>query len=139
MTAPNLYLLDTNIISYIMRNARGTVAQQYRSRLQSNPLCKMVTSVVVQCELAYGLTRRPSPRYQTAYDLQMQQLIVLPLDADVVSYYATIRTQLERQGTPIGPNDTLIAAHALSLNATLVSADAEYSRVPGLRVENWLE
>ena len=62
---------------------------------------------------------------------------VLPLDADVVPAYARLRSLLERAGTPIGPNDMLIAAHALALGCTLVTADAEFDRVPGLRVENW--
>ena len=68
----------------------------------------------------------------------MTSMPVLPLDDAVPAHYATIRAHLERQGTPIGPNDTLIAAHALALDATLVSANAEFARVPGLRVENWL-
>ena len=62
---------------------------------------------------------------------------MLPLDADVVSAYARLRTLLERAGTLIGHNDMLIAAHALALGCTLVTADAEFDRVPGLRVENW--
>ena len=62
---------------------------------------------------------------------------VLPLDADGVPAYARLRTLLERAGTPIGPNDMLIAAHALALGCTLVTANAEFDRVPGLRVENW--
>ena len=69
----------------------------------------------------------------------MASIPVKPLDNDIVAHYASIRTQLERQRTPIGPNDTLIAAHALALGATLVTADAEFSRVPGLLIENWLQ
>ena len=64
--------------------------------------------------------------------------MVLPLDDIVGTHYARLRTHLEQAGTPIGANDTLIAAHALALGATLVTADAEFQRVPGLRVENWL-
>jgi tRNA(fMet)-specific endonuclease VapC len=63
---------------------------------------------------------------------------VLSVDREVIPHYAAIRTHLERAGTPIGPNDTLIAAHARALGATLVSGDAEFARVPGLQVENWL-
>ena len=86
----------------------------------------------------YGLTKKPLPRLLVAYNIQMQQLPVLTLDDAVIPHYATLRTHLEHVGTPIGPNDTLIAAHALALGATLVSGDAEFQRVPGLRVENWL-
>jgi tRNA(fMet)-specific endonuclease VapC len=69
----------------------------------------------------------------------MQNLVVLPLDEVVGPQYAKLRAHLEQAGTPIGANDTLIAAHALSLGATLVTADAEFVRVPGLQVENWLQ
>ena len=69
----------------------------------------------------------------------MQNLVVLPLDETVGPHYAKLRAQLEQAGTPIGANDTLIAAHALALGATLVTADIEFTRVPGLQVENWLQ
>jgi len=82
--------------------------------------------------------RHGSPRLQAAYEIQMQSLLVLPLDEVVGPHYAKLRSHLEQAGTPIGANDTLIAAHAMSLGATLVTADAEFARVPGLRVENWL-
>ncbi|NDP37522.1 MAG: type II toxin-antitoxin system VapC family toxin [Rhodoferax sp.] len=132
------YLLDTNVISHLMAKPEGVVAQRYAARLLADQPCQMITSVVVQCELLFGLTKKPSPRLQAAYDIQMASMSVLPLDDTVPAHYATIRAHLERQGTPIGPNDTLIAAHALALDATLVSGDAEFARVPGLRVENWL-
>ena len=132
------YLLDTNAISHLMAKPEGAVAQRYAARLLADQPCQMITSVVVQCELLFGLTKKPSPRLQAAYDIQMASMSVLPLDDAVPAHYATIRAHLERQGTPISPNDALIAAHALALNATLVSGDAEFARVPGLRVENWL-
>jgi tRNA(fMet)-specific endonuclease VapC len=133
------YLLDTNAISHIMCNTDGAVARRYRQRLQSPEPCQMVTSVVVQCEMAFGLLKRPSARLQAVYDIQMRQLPVLPLDADIAAHYAQLRVALERAGTPIGANDALIAAHALALGATLVTDDSEFLRVPGLQVENWLQ
>ena len=136
--SPEIYLLDTNIISHMMVNADGIAAQHAQVRLKNAEPCQMCTSIVVQCELLYGLTKKPSQRLQTAFDIQMNNRLVLPLDEAVTQHYARIRTHLERLGTPIGPNDTLIAAHALALDATLVSGDAEFRRVPGLRVENWL-
>nr|WP_315491751.1 type II toxin-antitoxin system VapC family toxin [uncultured Rhodoferax sp.] len=139
MATPATYLLDTNIISRIMKDGQGQDAQRYRARLLREPDCIVVTSVVVQCELLFGLKRRASTRLQSAYERQMEQLPVLPLEDSVGFHYATLRHQLERAGTPIGANDTLIAAHALALGATLVTADAEFSRVPGLKVENWLQ
>jgi tRNA(fMet)-specific endonuclease VapC len=132
------YLLDTNIISHMMVNADGIVAKRAERRMTSPNAPELCTSIIVQCELAFGLKKRPSVRLQAALNAQLEGLIVLPLDQEVVTHYANLRTQLEALGTPIGPNDALIAAHALAINATLVSGDAEFLRVPGLKVENWL-
>jgi tRNA(fMet)-specific endonuclease VapC len=132
------YLLDTNIISHMMVNADGIVAKRAERRMTSPDTPELCTSIIVQCELAFGLKKRPSARLQAALNAQLASLIVLPLDEEVVAHYASLRTQLEALGTPIGPNDALIAAHALALDATLVSGDAEFLRVPGLKVENWL-
>ncbi len=134
-----LYLLDTNVISELMRQPQGPLAARYRARLLDPAPCQMVTSIVVQCELLYGLSKRPSPRLQRAYDLQLAQLPVVALDSEAAQHYAQLRCSLEQQGLPIGPNDTLIAAHALALGAILVTADAEFVRVPGLALENWLD
>ena len=139
MTTSNIYLLDTNIISALMKDRTGEHTANVRARAQTLSDCKLVTTVVVQCELLFGLARHGSPRLQTAYDIQINNLLVLPLDETVAPHYAQLRAQLEQAGTPIGANDTLIAAHALSLGATLVSADAEFNRVPDLKVENWLQ
>lgn len=136
---PVTYLLDTNIISHLMKDDQSAGLKRYRDRLQSESDCTVVTSVLVQCELLFGLARHPSPRLQKAYTLQMEHLPVMALDESVCSHYAHLRTHLEQAGTLIGANDTLIAAHALALDATLVSADAAFARVPGLRLENWLE
>lgn len=136
---PVIYLLDTNIISHLMKDGQSVSANRCRDRLLKEPDCKLVTSVVVQCELMFGLAKYPSQRLQRAYALQMESLSVVALDDSVCSRYATLRHHLELAGTPIGGNDTLIAAHALALDATLVSADAAFARVPGLRLENWLE
>jgi tRNA(fMet)-specific endonuclease VapC len=99
----------------------------------------LCTSVIVQCELLCGLRRRTQPRWHTQYQRLMESLDVMPLQADAVLHYAQLRAHLESAGTPLSPNDLLIAAHALALDAALVSADAAFARVPGLRQENWLE
>ncbi len=137
MSAP-LYLLDTNIVSHMMVNAEGKAALHAMKLIAQDPSVRMCTSVVVHGELAFGLAKRPSSRLQKALDFQLESLLVLPLDAQVVPHYARLRASLETNGTPIGPNDALIAAHALALGAILVSADIEFERVPGLKVENWL-
>ena len=92
----------------------------------------------MQCELEFGLVRKPNERLQRAYDRIVPLLDVLPLTSEISIHYGTLRAQLESIGKPIGPNDALIAAHALAINATLVSADTEFLRVPSLKVENWL-
>ncbi len=124
MSGP-LYLLDTNIISHMMVNADGKAAMQATQLIAKNPSVQICTSVVVHGELALGLAKRPSVRLQKALDVQLENLLVLPLDEEVVPHYASLRSQL-------------IAAHALALDATLVSADAAFKRVPGLKLENWL-
>ena len=139
MTTGTTYLLDTNIISALMKDHSGRDTASVRTWGLRTSDCKLVTSVVVQYELLFGLARHGSPRLQAAYEIQMQNLLVLPLDEAIGPHYAKLRTLLEQAGTHIGANDTLIAAHALTLDATLVTADAEFSRVPGLKVENWLQ
>ncbi len=139
MTTGITYLLDTNIISALMKDHSGRDTANVRQWAQRAPDSTLVTSIVVQYELLFGLARHGSPRLQAAYEIQMQNLLVRPLDEAIGPLYAKLRTLLEQAGTPIGANDTLIAAHALTLGATLVTADAEFSRVPGLKVENWLQ
>lgn len=135
----SLYLLDTNIISHMMVNGAGMAAQQAESVIAANPSVQMCTSVVVHGELAFGLAKRPSARLKKALDAQLENLLVLPLDEATVPHYARLRATLEADGQPMGANDLLIAAHALALGATLVSADAAFARIPGLKLENWLE
>ena len=132
------YLLDTNIISHMMRETTGLATQRFNALARANSSLQLCTSVVVQCELEFGLVRRPNERLQRAYDRIVPLLDVLPLTSEISFHYAALRTQLESMGKPIGPNDALIAAHALALDATLVSADVEFLRVSGLKVENWL-
>ena len=137
-TGDGIYLFDTNILSDMMRYPEGTAAQRFIEVVKNKPGARFCTSVVVQCELLFGMRRRTHPLWQTHYERMLESVDVLPLEPDVCIHYAALRTLLETAGTPIGPNDALIAAHALAANATLVSADAEFLRVPGLRVENWL-
>ena len=132
------YLLDTNIISHMMRETAGLASQRFNALARADNTLQLCTSVVVQCELEFGLVRRPNERLQRAYDRIVPLLNVLPLTSEISPHYAALRTQLKSIGKPIGPNDALIAAHALAINATLVSADTEFLRVASLKVENWL-
>ena len=133
-----LLMLDTNIISDMMRNPHGPAMQRSAKKLEEDPKAESCTSLVVNCELLFGLTQRPSPRLLAAYDRVMATLEVLPIDVELAPVYARLRGHMESQGFAMGPNDLLIAAHALTVNATLISADAAFARVPGLQVENWL-
>lgn len=135
---PGIYLLDTNILSDMMRYPEGLAFRHFMVAVKNNPDARFCTSVVVQCELLLGIRRRTHPRWQTHYERVLESVDVMPLEPDACIHYAVLRASLESAGTSIGPNDALIAAHALAANATLVSADAEFLRVPGLRVENWL-
>lgn len=144
MTVPSpsdisLLMLDTNIISDLMRNPKGPSNQRLQHLMQALPDLKVCTSLVVDCEVSFGLLRKPSKLLQQAYADLLQVIEIMPLDQSVSGHYAHVRTHLERLGTPIGPNNLLIAAHALALDCTLVTGnEAEFRRVPGLRVENWL-
>jgi tRNA(fMet)-specific endonuclease VapC len=142
VTAPHLYLLDTNIISHIMRDPMGHVAQRvfaHEAQEAQGELRTICTSLIVQCELQFGLSKLPNPKWERQYHRAMASMTVENLGPEVVMHYAHIRSTLEAKGQPIGPNDTLIAAHALALGATLVTADTEFTRVPGLKLENWLQ
>lgn len=129
------YLLDTNILSDLIRDPQGTVAERISSAGEDT----VCTSIVVAAELRFGAEKSGSRNLADRIDLILSALAVLPLEPPADRHYGEIRQQLTRQGTPIGPNDLLIAAHALALDLTVVTANAgEFSRVPGLRVENWL-
>ena len=130
------YLLDTNILSELIRNPAGSVAQRV-ARVGEDKIC---TSIVVAGELRYGAAKSASTRIAERVNLILSAITVLSLEPAVDHHYADIRHQLARQGTPIGPNDLLIAAHARALNLTIVTANAkEFSRVAEVRVENWAD
>jgi tRNA(fMet)-specific endonuclease VapC len=128
-------LLDTNICIYIINAKPPAVLLRFRQyRLGEIGLCS-----VVAAELAYGVAKSGSPRNRQALEMFLAPLMILPFDEAAVWTYGELRSQLERQGTPIGSMDTLIAAHALSQHATLVTNNtAEFARVPGLLLDNWV-
>ncbi len=136
MSTPIRYLLDTNILSNLVRRPQGTVAARIATAGEET----VCTSIVVAGELRFGAAESGSKKLVGRVDLILSALEVLPLEAPADRHYGDLRHHLARQGTLIGPNDLLIAAHALSENLTVVTANAgEFSRVPGLKVENWLE
>lgn len=133
------YLLDTNIISALMKNPQGNVAQRFQSVLSQQPEAQICTSIIVQCELLFGLQRLTHPRWQTHYQRIIESLEVLPLQENVAPHYAQLRYTLEQNGTPMSANDLLIAAHAIALDATLITADAAFQRIPQLTIHNWYQ
>lgn len=136
MSAALVYLLDTNILSDLVRNPQGVVATQI-TKAGEETVC---TSIIVAAELRYGATKSNSAKLADRVDLILSALEILPLEIPADRQYASLRHRLTRQGTPIGPNDLLIAAHALANDLTVITADiGEFSRVPGLKVENWLQ
>ena len=129
------FMLDTNIVSDLIRNPHGKAAQRIE-RWGDDAVC---VSIVVAAELRYGAAKRKSARLDALVDGVLKRLPTLPLDMPADAEYAAIRADLEGAGAPIGPNDLLIAAHACALRMPLVTADAAFRQVKGLQVENWLE
>ena len=129
------YLLDTNIVSDLVRNPQGTVARHIR-RVGETKVC---TSVIVAAELRYGAAKKASQRLSSQVDAVLGALEVLPLEVPADAAYGLLRTRLEKGGTPMGGNDLLIAAQAISLGYTIVTAnEREFARIKNLRRENWL-
>jgi len=136
VSASLAYLLDTNILSDLVRNPQGVVAARI-AKAGEDTVC---TSVIVAAELRYGAKKSNSKKLAERIDLILSALEILPLEPPADRQYAALRHHLTRQGIPIGPNDLLIAAHALASDLTVVTANVgEFSRVPGLKVENWLQ
>jgi tRNA(fMet)-specific endonuclease VapC len=109
MTDSPRYLLDTNIVSNLVRNPGGPV-RGHIARVGVEQVC---VSIIVACEARYGAAKSGSQRLAWQLDLILGQLEVLPLEAPVEEHYADIRNTLERAGTPIGPNDLLPPTHVL--------------------------
>ncbi|HET7562439.1 MAG TPA: type II toxin-antitoxin system VapC family toxin [Rhodanobacteraceae bacterium] len=129
------FLLDTNILSDLVRRPQGIVA----ARIAAVGEASICTSIVVAAELRFGAVKSESRRLRAQVDAVLAVLDVLSLAAPVDVHYADIRHKLERSGTPVGPNDMLIAAHARSMGCIVVTANLrEFRRVPRLKAENWL-
>lgn len=131
-----MILLDTNICIYII----NTRPQAVLARFHQYRLGDIGVSSVVAAELAFGVAKRGSLRNREALEMFLAPLDIMPFDEAAVWAYGDLRADLERRGQPIGSLDTMIAAHALSLGATLVTNNTrEFSRVPGLQLENWAD
>ena len=130
------YLLDTNIVSDLVRNPQGAVARKI-ARVGESAVC---TSIVVACEMRFGAAKKNSARLSQQLEAILDALKILPLEPGVDRHYGEIRAALERGGKPIGANDLLIAAHARAESLQLVTHNAsEFRRVPKLKVVDWLK
>ncbi len=129
------YLLDTNILSDIIRNPGGLTSQ----RIERAGTGHVFTSIVVAAELRFGAVKSGSLGLAERIEKLLRLIDIAPLEMPVDQFYAKARAAVERIGTPIGRNDLLIAAHALATDSILVTDNVrEFSRVPGLKIENWL-
>ncbi|MCY0879291.1 MAG: type II toxin-antitoxin system VapC family toxin [Firmicutes bacterium] len=129
------YMLDTNICIYLIKKR----SDQLLRRLRALNTGDVGVSIVTVAELQYGVSKsQQKERNQVALQAFLLPLEIADFSMDSALAYGEIRAELEKQGCPIGPFDTLIAAHALSLDVLLVTNNTrEFARVPGLRVEDW--
>lgn len=130
------WMLDTNIASHVIRGDRREIIE----RLVALPISDVVISSITEGELLYGLAKRG---YPSALSERVQEFLlrvdVLPWDHEVTKTYADLRAACEAKGVPLSSLDMMIAAHAAATNATLVTRDKAFSRVPhdALSVEDW--
>ena len=130
------YLLDTNICIYIINNRPEKVLRRFRKERIGN----IGISSITASELTYGVIKSGSERNRQALEMFLAPLEIYPFDESVIWQYGEVRADLEKQGKPIGALDTMIAAHALALNAILVTNNTrEFSRAEGLHCENWTQ
>jgi tRNA(fMet)-specific endonuclease VapC len=129
------YLLDTNILTDLIKNPAGRVKQRIAEVGEAN----VCTSIIVACELRFGARKKNAPLLTARIERLLQAIEVLPLDGNVDRTYADMRTMLEAAGRPSGANDLLIAAHAVNEDCILVTNNmSEFVHVAGLVVEDWL-
>ena len=129
------YLLDTNIVSAVIRDPQGRVTERIREVGEAN----VATSIIVAAELRYGAAKKGSARLTAQVEAVLGALEVLAFEDPSDRVYGVLRAGLEQKGQPIGGNDLLIAAQALSLGFTLVTAnEREFSKIDDLPCENWL-
>jgi tRNA(fMet)-specific endonuclease VapC len=128
------YLLDTNVVAFHIRGSSSAL----QSRLRQIPADTVALSVITEMEIRYGLARNPGLRAAPLIEELLAGLTILPVDSSVARTYGRVRAELEGKGTPIGPFDLVIGAHALTLGATLVTNnDREFRRIMGLKVVDW--
>lgn len=128
-------MLDTNIVSDLLRNPEGSAAKRIAD-VGPDAIC---VSIITAAELRYGCVKKGSAKLLAHVEAILESVQILTFDVPADTEYGGIRAELEATGKPIGPNDLLIAAHASAAGAILVTGNtSEFSRVRGLRIENWI-
>lgn len=128
------YLLDTNTVSHVIKGNVPAI----RRRLIRIPLAQVFISTVTEAELRFGVARKPeATKLQQLVEEFLLRVTILSWDSDAAKQYGNLRSELERQGQPMGSLDMMIAAHALALGAIVVTSDQVFSRIRGLKTENW--
>jgi len=131
---PGRYLLDTNTASYVIK---GNIPR-IRRRLLKVPMAQLAISAVTEAELLFGAARKPEAlRLKVAVEEFLLRVEALPWDSKAARHYADVRATLERHGKPMGNLDMMIAAHALALEAILVTNDRVFRRLGNLKLEDW--
>ena len=131
-----MLMLDTNICIYVLKNHSDKLRHKFKA---NKFLC---ISAITYAELCYGIENGNPTKKEARWkqlDVFTQRLIIEPWEEDSAFHYGKLRSHLKQQGTAIGNNDLLIAAHALCMDVTLVTNDvSDFKRVPKLKIENWV-
>ena len=132
-----IYMLDTNICIYIIKQKPKAALEKFK-KMKNTDIC---ISSITYSELIYGAEKSSNvAKNMIALTMFLANIEILPYDENASVTYGLIRAKLEKKGNLIGPLDMLIAAHAKSLNMTLVSNNLkEFKRVDGLKLDNWVE
>ena len=129
------YMLDTNTVSQLVKKDRAAM-----QRASNVPIASLCISAITEGELLFGLAKRPEAiRLRVAVSEFLRCVDVMPWDQDVAGHYAQIRAAQERQGKTLAPLDLLIAAHAETIGAVLVTNDQAFRLIARLRIEDWTE
>jgi tRNA(fMet)-specific endonuclease VapC len=129
------YLLDTNVVSIALKGKSPAAV----ARLRAQPRAKVAISIITEMELRFGVAKHPMPeRIRPVIEEFLDTVATAALPDDIATVYGALRADLEKRGSPIGPLDTIIAAHAIAAGLVLVTNNRrKFGRVRGLRCEDW--
>jgi tRNA(fMet)-specific endonuclease VapC len=129
------YMLDTNTVSQLLKVHPAVVR-----RVVAAPMASLCISVITECELLFGLAKRPdAKRLHIAVRQFLRHVDVLHCDSAIAERYGAVRAEMEKKGKALAPLDLLIAAHALGVSAVLVTSDRAFKQVSNLKLEDWTD